>query len=248
MHGGARSLDAAGAMTDNFRKSVRTRRSIALEAEHVEDLRGTLDRLRLELADLRASRRRLVLAADADRRAIERELHKGVQQHLVALAVNLQLASRLADADPEAAKTLLEEMARDVQQALDETAQLAQRICPPLLEAGGLAVALRSAAASIGIPTSVEVATGAQLPPEVAAAVYWCCLEALERAGAGAQATITVRGEEGALAFEVATDGDGSGAELERLRDRVEALGGTLTIRSQAGRGIRFSGELPLSG
>ena len=82
-----------------------------------------------EIDDARA-RRRLVLAADADRRAIERELHEGVQQHLVALAVNLQLARQSADADPEAAKELLEQMGRDVQQALDETAQLAQRIYP----------------------------------------------------------------------------------------------------------------------
>lgn len=209
--------------------------------------REELDRLRQEVTELRASRRRLVVAADADRRIIERELHEGVQQHLVALAVNLQLADQLADADPEAAKTLLKEMARNVQQALDETAQLAQRICPPLLEAGGLAVALRSAAASIGIPTSVEIAADTRLSTELAAAVYWCCLEALERARAGAEAMITVRDEEGALVFEVVTDGDGSGAELEQMRDRVEALGGRLTIRSQAGRGTRVSGVLPLS-
>jgi len=80
-----------------------------------------------------------MLAADADRSRIERALHDGVQQHLVALAVNLQLAGRLSDSDPPAAKTLLDEIARDVQQALDEAAQLAQWIYPPLLEADGLA-------------------------------------------------------------------------------------------------------------
>ncbi len=241
-------------MTDNFRKST-TRRSIALEARHVEALRETLDRLRLEVAELRASRERLVLAADADRRRIERELHEGVQQHLVALAVNLQLESQLADSDPAAAKALLEEVGRDVQQALDETAQLAQRIYPPLLEAGGgLAAAVRSAAVSAGVPASVEVAAGASYPPEVAGTVYWCCLEALEHAGAGARATVTVRDEEGALAFEVVEDGarsagaaDRSDAELDRLRDRVEALGGRLTIQSDPGRGTRVSGWLPLS-
>ena len=136
-------------------------------------------------------------------------LHDGVQQHLVALAVNLQLATRLVDADPAAAKALLDEMGRDVQQALDETAELAQRIYPPLLEAGGLAAALRAAAASAGVPSSVEVAADARLPARGrAGAVYFCCLEALEHAGAGARATITVRDEEGALAFEVVEDGD----------------------------------------
>jgi signal transduction histidine kinase len=234
-------------MTDNFGKST-TRRSITLEARHVEALREEVDRLRLEVAELRASRRRLVLAADADRRMIERDLHEGVQQHLVALAVNLQLAGTLADDDPAAAKALLNEMGRDVQQALDETAQLAQRIYPPLLEAGGLAAALRFAAVSAGIRVSLEVAAGARYPPEVAGAIYWCCLEAFEHADTGAHATVTVREEEGAVAFEVVEDGSRSDAGLDRLRDRVEALGGRLTIRSEPGRSTRVSGSLPLSG
>jgi signal transduction histidine kinase len=203
---------------------------------------------------LRASRKRLVLAADADRRRIERELHDGPQQHLVALSVNLQLARDLADADPAAAKALLEEIGRDVQQALDETAQLAQQVYPPLLEAGGLAVALRAAAVSAGIPTHIEVAAGTGYPPEVAGAVYFCFLEVLERAGDGVRATVTVRDVQEALAFEVVEDGARSAAAtarsdagLHRMRDRVEALGGRLTIQSEPGRGTRVSGWLPLS-
>jgi signal transduction histidine kinase len=205
-----------------------------------------LDSLRLELAELRASRKRLVLAADAVCRRIEHELHDGVQQHLVALAVNLQLAAQAADSDPAATKALLEEMGRDVQQALDEAAQLAERIYPPLLEASGLAAALRSAAVRTGVRASLEFATDAY-PPEVAGAIYWCCLEVLEHADAGAQATITVRDDEGAVAFEIVEDGDHSDPGLERLRDRVEALGGRLTIRSEPDRGTRVSGSLPLS-
>jgi signal transduction histidine kinase len=176
-----------------------------------------------------------------------------VQQYLVALAVNLQLAGSLADDDPAAAKSVIEEMAGDVQHALDETAQLGQRIYPPLLDAGGLAAALRSAAVSAGIPASVEIAPGASYPTEVAGTVYFCCLEALEHAGVGAQATVNVRHEEGGVAFEVVGDrgrsaatAASSDAELERLRDRVEALGGRLTIRSDPGRGTRVSGSLPL--
>ena len=231
-------------MTDNFRESA-SRRSITLEPPRVETPQESLDRLRLEAEELRASRERLVLAADADRRRIERELHDGPQQHLVALSVNLQLARDLADADPPAAQALLGEMERDVQQALDETAQLAQRIYPPLLEVGGLAAALRSAAVSAGARVSIDVATGARYPPEVAGTVYLCWLGALEHVDAGARAAVTVRHEEEGIVFEIVTDG--VGAELGRLRDRVEALGGRLTIRSEPGGGTRVAGSLPLS-
>jgi signal transduction histidine kinase len=219
---------------------------INLEARQVDVLRE-LDRLRIEIAGLRASRKRLALADDADRRRIERDLHEGVQQHLVALAANLQLAAGLLDADPTAAKTLLEEMGRDVQLALDETGKLAHRIYPPLLEAGGLAAALRSAAVSANAPTRIDVEAGVAYPPEVAGAVYFCCLELLERAAAGAKVAVTVRDEGGTLVFEVVADCANSDAELLRLRDRVEALGGRLTIRSESGRRTRVVGSLPLS-
>jgi signal transduction histidine kinase len=234
-------------MTDNFRKST-----IALETRNVETRRETLDRLRLEVAELRASRQRLVVAADADRRRIERDLHEGVQQHLVALAVNLQLAEQLVDADRAEAKALLAEVGRDVQLALDETAQLAHRIYPPQLEAGGLAAALRSAVVSIGISASVDVAAAASYPPEVVRTVYLCCLEALESAGDRARATVTVREEQETLVFEVVADGGGSAAAgagsdegLDRLRDRVEALGGRLTIQPGPRESTRVSGSLP---
>jgi signal transduction histidine kinase len=207
-------------------------------------LQETLDRLRVEVDELRASRKRLVLAADADRREIESDLHNGVQQQLVALAVNVQLASRLADAEPAAAKTLLEEMGRDVQQALEAASQLAQRIYPPELEARGLAAALRTAASKAGIAASVEVATDGRYPPEVAAAVYSSCREALESTGAG-RASITVRNGQGALYLDIATDRDQSGVGLERMRDRIEALGGRLTVTSEPGRGTRISFSLP---
>ena len=177
--------------------------------------------------------RQLVLAADADRRRLERELHDGVQQHLVALAVNLQLAIGLTDADPAGAKALLEEMGRDVQQALEEAAQLAQRIHPPLLETGGLAAALRAAASSAGVTSSVEVATSASYPPEVVTTVYLCWLEALQ-APAG-RVTIVVRDAEGALSFEIG----GSDLRPERVRDRVEALGGELESSEHPPRGLR---------
>ena len=240
-------------MTDNFRKSS-SRRSITLEGPHVETPQESLDRLRLEVAELHASRERLVLAGDADRRRIERELHEGVQQHLVALAVNLQLVGQSVALDPAAAEALLDEMERDIQLALDEAAQLAQRIYPRLLEAGGLAVALRSAAVSAGIAASVDVGASTSYPPDVTRTVYLCCVKALEHAGAEARAKVTVRDEHGEVAFEVVEHGSSSAvaaahsdAGLEGLRDRVEALGGHLTVGSNRGGGTRVSGSLPLS-
>jgi signal transduction histidine kinase len=218
-----------------------------VDARDVDALRERLDRLCLEAAELRASRKRLVLAADADRRLIERDLHTGVQQHLVALAVNLQRVSGLVDADPMAANALLEEMGHDVQQALDETAQLAQRIYAPLLESSGLAAALRSAVTMAGISVSIEVAAGSDYTPEFAGRVYLCCLEALASAEAGARATLEVRDENGMVAIELVEDGAPSAAGIDRLRDRIEALGGRLTIRPEPGRGTRVSGSLPLA-
>jgi len=196
---------------------------------------------------LNASRKRLLLAADAERRRIERDLHDGVQQHLVALAVNLQLAGELTNSDPAAARTLLAEMGRDVQQALDETAQLAQRIHPQL-DAIGFAATLRSAAVNAGIRASVDADVAATSPPELFATVFWCWLDVLDRCTTSARATITIREQEGALTFQIVEDGDHSAAALERLCDRVAALGGTLTIQSEPGPRTRVSGSLPLAG
>jgi signal transduction histidine kinase len=206
-----------------------------------------LDRLRAEIEDLRASRKRLVLAADADRRTIEGDLHDGVHQHLVALAVTLQLVAQAVDSDPPEAKTLLEEMGRDVQRALDETALLAQRIYPTTLTADGLAALLRSAALNAGVRASVDVAAGSNYPPEVGMTVYLCWLDALARGSGETRLTIRVRENEDALDFEVVGIAARSDTDLVRVRDRVEALGGRLTIRSGPDGGIRASVSLPLS-
>jgi signal transduction histidine kinase len=231
-------------MTDNFRNARRDRRWIALETGDAE-AENEVDGLRAEVESLRASRRRLVLAADADRRSIERELHNGVQQHLVALAVNVQLAGRLADTDPAAARTLLQQLERDVRETLDATAQLAQRIYPPLLEPRGLAAVLRSAAAAAGVVASVNVAAGTSYPPEDAASVYSCWQEALETVGAE-RASITVRDDGAPLDVEVVARGGRAHPGLERLRDRVEALGGRLTTTAGPTAEIRISCALPL--
>jgi signal transduction histidine kinase len=215
-----------------------------LGARHVDELRA-IDRLRLEVAELRASRKRLALATDAERSSIERALHEGVQQQLVGLAANLEFAAGLVDADPVAAKALLADMGREALQALQDMRELAHRIYPPLLEAGGLGAALRSAAVSAHVPTRIDVAAGAAFPPEIAGAVYFCCLDVFACAGADTPVAVTVRNEEGVLTFEVVAECD-LDAERLALRDRVEALGGRLTIRSEVDRPTRVAGSLPL--
>ena len=195
---------------------------------------------------LRAARERLVLAADSDRRAIERDLHNGVHQYLVALAATVQLARLAADSDPAAVKALLEEMDRDLRQALDETALLAQRIYPSTLELGGLAALLRSTAVHARVPATVDVPAGSSYPAEVGMTVYLCWLALLARGSDESQVTISVREIEDALSFELTGEGTASDADLNRLQDRVEALGGRLTSEPQPGGSIRLSGSLPL--
>ena len=203
--------------------------------------------MRVESDHLRASRKRLALAADAERRGFERSLHDGVQQHLVGLATNLELAAASVDADPAAAKELLEEMARDIQDAMDQTRELAERIYPPQLEVGGLVAALRSAAADANVRARIEIARDQTFPPEVAGAMYFCCRELLENVSAGATVTIRAESEQGALAFDIAVDGD-LHADRSLLGDRIEALGGRCAIESETGHLTRVIGSLPLSG
>jgi signal transduction histidine kinase len=215
----------------------------------IKALEQSIERLRQEAEELRASRTRLVLAADADRRRIERELHDGAQQDLVGLAVNLQQARRLIATDPAAAAALVDEMRRDAHEALDRSRALAQRIHPPQLEAGGLRAALRSAAASVRIRTRIDVVADGDLLPEVAATVYLCCVAALERFHDRTTAAITVREENGTLAFEVVADDAGletADEGLTAMRDRVEALGGRLSVAPGPGGGIRIAGALPM--
>jgi signal transduction histidine kinase len=214
--------------------------------------------LRLEVEELRASRARLAAAADAERRKLERDLHDGTQQHLVALAVNLQHARQLAESNPAGLEPLLAEIGRSVREALESVRELANAIYPPLLLDLGLAEALRAAASASGIPTRVEVAALEPYAPEVEGAVYFCCLAALRHAashaGSGAHATVRVWGEPNTLLFEVVGD-DASfdqraplnGAGLTEVRDRVGAVGGRLTISAEPGHGTRISATIPLT-
>jgi signal transduction histidine kinase len=211
-----------------------------------EELQDVVEGLRGEVAELRRSRSRLVEAASADRRALERALHDGVQQHLVALAVDLRRLAGLVEDQPAAAKELLDEMAANLREALVEATALAEEVYPALLEGRGLATSLRSAAERAGITLVIHVAIRASYPPEIIAAVYWSCVEALASALPGSQATVSVQDADGALTFEVAIPGRHPNALLDRLRDRVEAMDGRLGV-DEDDLGSRVHAWLPLS-
>jgi signal transduction histidine kinase len=167
-----------------------------------------------------------------------------VQQQLVGLAADIELAAAVMDTDPVAAKKLLSDVRRDTRQLLEETRALAHRIYPPLLEAGGLIAALRTAAATANVHVQIDVAVD-EASPEIASAVYFSCVDVLQRVGRGSRVAIAVRDEEGAVTFEIVADGE---VDLGRLplRDRVEAMGGQVTIRSGSGDRTRVAGSLPL--
>src|SRR6266536_1934031 len=201
------------------------------------DEAASLYELTRELEELRASRARVVAAADRERRRIERGLHDGVQQHLIALAVNLQLARELAASDPDALKAHLEEISKDVRDALESVRALSHGIYPSLLLDRGLADALRGAVSSVRISTRVETGSD-RYPPDIEAAVYFCCLqilEAIDGAKPAALATVRVWTEHESLHFEVGVDGASvrdRDSMLAGVEDRLGAVDGGLSVVS----------------
>lgn len=207
--------------------------------------------------ELRRSRAQVVAAADADRRRIERELHDGPQQRLVALAVELQRARLLAEDAPAALVELLDVLAADVRAALAELRELAERIHPPLLEGPALPATLRAAVARTPVPVGIDAEPLGSLSEPVAAAVYLCCLDAVENAaahgGPDVRVRIVLRRDANGVRFEVSDDGGGfdpaataPGAGLARLADRVTALGGRVSVESSLGGGTRLAATIPL--
>jgi signal transduction histidine kinase len=217
----------------------------------------TLQRqLHRQADELAASRARLVAATDSVRRRIERDLHDGAQQHLVALAINLRLAQQLATQEPARCRPLLEDMADQLRAAIAQVRDLAHGIYPPLLTSGGLPQAIPAAAARSPIPTSVNLDGIGRYPPDVEAAVYFCCLEALQNAAkhAGdASASITGHGQPGGmLTITIADTGVGftpkdtaPGAGLTNMADRLAVIGGTLHVHSKPNHGTRITAQIP---
>jgi signal transduction histidine kinase len=248
--------------TDDDTMLTELARQVALALHNVEldsALQESLVEVQRQADELQASRARIVAAADAARRQIERNLHDGAQQHLVALAVNVRLARKLAETDPSASLELLDQLGADLQDAVQELRSLAHGIYPPLLIDRGLEEALRAAAGRAALPTEVIASDLSRFSPEIEAAAYFCCLEALQNAGKhagdGASATVRVWEEGDRLFFEVADTGagfdvkgaSGRGAGFVNMSDRVGAVGGTLTVESTLGRGTTISGRVPIS-
>ncbi len=207
------------------------------------------------IADLRASRRRLVAAQDEERRRLERNLHDGAQQQLVALAVKQRLARDLVSRDPERASAMLAELEADTSDALENLRDLARGIYPPLLADKGLGPALDAQARKAPVPVVVEVDGVSRYRQDVEAAVYFSCLEAMQNVVKYAEATrayITLMVDEGDLRFSVEDDGVGFdpssiayGTGLQGMADRLDAIGGTLEIRSAPGEGTAIRGRIP---
>jgi signal transduction histidine kinase len=215
------------------------------------DLLRTID-------ELRTSRQRLVTAQDEERRKLERNLHDGAQQQLVALTVKLGLLGRLVERDPSQAKDIAEQLQGDATGALEELRDLARGIYPPLLADKGLVAALESQARKSVVPVAIQANSVGRYAREAEAAVYFSCLEALQNVAkyaSASRATVSLSDGDGRLRFEVADDGVGFdassstyGTGLQGIADRLAALDGELEVRSTPGVGTTLAGSLPVSG
>jgi signal transduction histidine kinase len=219
-------------------------------------LQTTLDELRAQAAALRESRARIVASGDAERRRLERNLHDGAQQNLVALAVNLRLARDIVTDDPGAAAEMLDELALEVKRTIQDLRELAHGIYPPLLADSGLGEALRAAAGRSPLAVTVTAGQIGRYTPEIEAAVYFCCLEALQNAAKhaqGARVEVRIWEDSGGLLFSVTDDGPGfepararQGHGFVNMADRLGAIGGTVRWQSAPGAGAQIYGSIPL--
>jgi signal transduction histidine kinase len=226
----------------------------------IEDLaaqaRLVLRNVRL-VEELRASRQRLVAAQDEERRKLERNLHDGAQQQLVALQVQLRLAEQLAGTDPDRERKALHRLQGAAAHALDDLRDLARGIYPPLLADQGLPAALEAQARRASIPVEVDPDGVDRYERDIEAAAYFCALEALNNIAKYANAThatIRLAHEDDSLVFEVRDDGrgfdpeeTGYGTGLQGMADRLDAIGGSLDVMSTPGNGTTVRGRMPVS-
>jgi signal transduction histidine kinase len=209
------------------------------------------------IEELRASRQRLVAAQDEERRRLERNIHDGAQQQLVALTVKLRLLEQIAARDPAKAIEIAAQLQAEATAALDDLRDLARGIYPPLLADKGLPAALEAQARKSPVPVSVDASELGRFSQDVEAAIYFSCLEALQNVTKYADASrvqISLARSNGRLAFEVTDDGVGfdpatasHGTGLQGIADRLDALGGTFEIVSTLGGGTTVNGSVPVS-
>jgi signal transduction histidine kinase len=255
--------DLLGALTITKRRGESL---TPIEQKLVEDLAhqaglvlknvGLSTELLQRLDELRASRQRLVASQDEARRRLERNLHDGAQQHLVALKVKVGLAGMLMDRNPEQARVMLQQLKGEADEALENLRDLARGIYPPILAERGLVVALQAQARKATVSVLVEAGAINRHPQEQEAAVYFSVLEALQnvqRYAGASQATVRLSEADGMLRFEVDDDGCGfevetahRGSGLTNVADRLDALDGHLEIDSDVGHGCRLRGSLPV--
>ncbi len=210
----------------------------------------------LEVEGLQA-RRDLVDAADAERRRIERNIHDGAQQQLVAIGVKAGLAKILVIRDPQRAISIIDELRIDAQEALDGLRDMTRGAYPPILADEGLEAALRLKAMRSPVPVTLDASATGRLPRPVEIAAYFCCLEAMQNAAKYARAnvvTVSIRRQGAELAFSVRDDGAGfelstvrRGVGMRSMVERVESLGGTFEMRSVPGGGTTISARLPIT-
>jgi signal transduction histidine kinase len=209
--------------------------------------------LRARLAELQASRARLVEATETERRRIERDLHDGTQQRLVSIAMALGLAESKLAADRPAVEPVLREARDALTVALAELRELTQGIRPAILFERGLAAALDDLSRRAALPVRLDINVSGRLPEQIEGAAYFVVSEALTNAAKHSHASevrLAASHKDGVLVLEVADDGiggaaAGSGSGLRGLADRVEALGGRLTVSSPPGRGTTLRVEIP---
>jgi signal transduction histidine kinase len=234
---------------------VRVVGTLALAGLRHERVRS---RLAASLAQLETSRRRIAGAADQERARIERDLHDGAQQRLIALRVRLALVEERLREDPDAGAAALAVIGDEIDETLDELRSLAHGVYPSMLRDRGLAEALRGAAAHSPLPVRVITFGLTRHSDDIDAAVYFTCLEALQNAVKHAPGATRVRitlRQSSLLTVEVRDDGPGfdpraaeaRGSGLRNMRDRIEAVGGTLTIESAPGRGTRILAYVPIA-
>ena len=205
-------------------------------------------------AQLTASRARIVAAADDARRRIERDLHDGTQQRLVALGLELRLAQAAVPADPPELQTQIGRVADELTGANEELRELARGIHPAILSEGGLGPALRTLARRAAIPVELDIQTDTRAPDPIEVAAYYVVSEALTNTTKHARATyahVTVEQRDAHLHLTIRDDGIGGadpagGSGLIGLRDRVQALSGSIEVNSRPGKGTTIVVELPL--
>ena len=216
---------------------------------------GLRELLLARLEEIRASRLRLVAAQDAERRRIERNIHDGAQQQLVALAIKLSITESMIGTDVDGEREMLAELRQDAAGAVEDLRDLARGIYPPLLATMGLTAALEAQARKAPMPTLVTADGVGRYPQDVEAAVYFCVLEALQNVAKYAGATraeVKLAGSGHDLRFEVTDDGAGFdpqsrgyGTGLQGMADRLHAYGGSLDVRSAPGAGTTIAGRFP---